>query len=183
MTKWAHLFNRRHWPGVYLGLALILFAPRVVALGLGEIRVTSKLGEQFSGSIPILSKPGESVEPSCFMLLTEPTSRDGAPFLNSAILTVNGEIGTLYLRISSRKRIGDLAVRLLIRAGCENEITREYTILLDLPDSVEIAQTDRAVVNVPPIDPPLPPLKLFLPRPIEIIAPAAGNGKSRQGKA
>lgn len=161
MTKRGHFFNRRHWSGICLGLALISFAPHIVALGLGEIHVTSKLGEHFSGRISILSTPGESVDPSCFKLLTESPSQDGTPLISSARLTVNGGSGVPYLRVSSRKRISDLAVRLLIRAGCENEITREYTILLDLPDNVQTARSDQAVVNAPLVEPALSP-----PRPV-----------------
>jgi len=158
MTKRVRFFNRRYWPGVYLGLALILFAPHIVALGLGEIHVTSKLGEHFSGRIPILSTSGESVDPSCFKLLTESPNQDGTPLISSARLTVNGGSGVPYLTVSSRKRISDLAVRLLIRAGCESEITREYTILLDLPDNVQTARSDQTVVNVPLVEPaPSPP--------------------------
>lgn len=156
MTKRFHFFNRRHWPVACLGLALVLFAPRIVALGLGEINVTSKLGEHFSGRIPIYSIPGESVDPSCFKLLTDPSSQDGIPLIDSAILTVSGGSGAPYLKVTSRKRIGDLAVRLRIRAGCEGEITREYITLLDLPDNAQTARPDQTVVNVPLIAAPKP---------------------------
>lgn len=159
MTKKGRFSSRKHWPSICLGLGLISFAPHIVALGLGELHVTSKLGEYFSGRIPILSTPGESVEPSCFKLLTEPPSQDGIPLIDSARLTVSGGSGVPYLRVTSRKRIGDLAVRLVIRAGCESEITREYTTLLDLPDNVQTARSDQAVVNVPLIEPALSPPK------------------------
>lgn len=152
MTKRDYFSNRRSWPGICLGLVLMSFAPGIVALGLGELHVTSKLGEHFSGRIPIYATPGESVEPSCFKLLTESPRQDGIPLIDSARLTVNGGSGVPYLRVSGQKRINDLAVRLAIRVGCESEITREYTTLLDLADNV----SDQAVVNAALIAAPKP---------------------------
>lgn len=163
MTMMGDFFNRRHRSSIYFGLALILFAPRIVALGLGEIHVTSKLGEHFSGRIPILFMPGESVDPSCFKLLNELPGQDGVPLVDSAKLTVNGGSGDPYLKISSRKRITDLAARLLIRVGCESEITREYTILLDLPDNAQTAQSGQIAVNAPLSEPVLSSPKPVLP--------------------
>jgi hypothetical protein len=157
MTNRGYFFNRGHWPDICLGLALILFSPRIVALGLGELHVSSKLNEHFIGRIPILSTPGESVDPTCFKLLTESAGQDGIPLVASARLTVSGGSGAHYLRVSSRKRISDLAVRLVIRAGCESEITREYTTLLDLPDSMPPPLPDQTVVNVPQVEPALSP--------------------------
>lgn|GEM_PF-3066647 len=150
------------WPDICLGLAMVLFAPSIVALGLGEIQVTSKLGEHFSGRIPIISTAGESLDPSCFRLLSEQHNLDGIPLVDSARLTVNGGSGMPYLKVSSRKRIDDLAVRLLVKAGCESEITREYTILLNLPDNAQATRSDPTIVNVPLIEPGLVPPKPVL---------------------
>jgi len=183
MNKRVRFFNRRHWPGASLGLSLILFAPHIVALGLGEIHVTSKLGDHFSGRIPIISTPGESVDPSCFKLLTESPNQDDTPLISSARLTVNGGGGVPYLGISSRKRISDLAVRLLIRAGCESEITREYIILLDLPDNVQTARSDQTVVNVPLVESALSPPRSVSPASHRDRRPDGLEWESRAGES
>lgn len=162
MTKIDCLFNQKLWPVVCLGLSLVLSAPSIFALGLGDIRVASKLGEHFIGRIPLIASPGESIDASCFKLLTEsPNKQDGIPFIASARLTVNSGNGPAYIRVSSRKRISDLIVRLVIKAGCESETTREYTILLDLPGS-ETTPPDQVIVNEPLIESELPP-KSVLP--------------------
>ncbi|MBU1689856.1 MAG: hypothetical protein KKD65_03855 [Gammaproteobacteria bacterium] len=113
------------------------------------------MGEHFSGRIPVISTTGESVEPSCFKLVNESHKQDGILLVDSARLTVAGGSGKTYLQVSSRKRINDLAVRLLVKAGCESEVIREYTILLNLPDNVQTARPDQAVVNVPLVEPDL----------------------------
>ncbi|WP_148290744.1 type IV pilus assembly protein FimV [Sulfuricella denitrificans] len=115
------------------------------------------MGEHFSGRIPVISTTGESVEPSCFKLVNESHKQDGIPLVDSARLTVAGGSGKTYLQVSSRKRINDLAVRLLVKAGCESEVIREYTILLNLPDNVITTRPDQAVISAPLVEPDLSP--------------------------
>ncbi len=133
-------YVRKNW----LGLALLLFAPRLLALGLGELGISSKLGEPFRGRIPLVTTPGESLDPACFRVADESAPGDGIPLLRHGIISLESGNGKPYLRITSRDRVDDLMVKVLVKVGCQSDLLREYTVLLDMPEASPLAESDHS---------------------------------------
>jgi len=114
-------------------LAIILMASSsiVAALGLGNIDVQSGLGEPLRATIK-LEGENKSLDSACFKLLR---SRDQYPSSElRALITIreNGP-GNTSLLIKSQQIFNDPIVRLTLTADCENQISREYVLLLDPP--------------------------------------------------
>ncbi|MDD5330150.1 MAG: hypothetical protein PHX38_09105 [Sulfuricella sp.] len=132
-------------------MALLLFAPRLLALGLGELGISSKLGEPFSGRIPLVTSPGEPLDPACFRVVAEPAPEDGVPLLRHGIISLESGNGKSFLRITSRDRVNELMLKVLVRVGCQNDLLREYMVLLDMPDASR--QMENNVQAGPPQEP------------------------------
>ena len=99
------------------------------ALGLGDPSVASVLGQPLQLTVPLVADPGTELGPECVRIVPGP--RDSIPSLNSGRITIDPEHG--QLRIESLLPITEPALRLIVEAGCNQRIRREYALLVDPP--------------------------------------------------
>ena len=108
------------------------------AVGLGELRVLSALGERFHGEIPILNTSGP-ISQGCFHLTeSSPGAIPEAPWLANAHVSVLTD--PPRLKISTRKQVLDPVAQLAIYTGCGNYLTRHYVALLSPPKEPSAAE-------------------------------------------
>ena len=101
------------------------------AVGLGDARVSSALGERLRAEIPVLNLASDA-DPGCFHLATESAdSIADVPWLIDARITVL--TGPPRLLITSRQPVVAPVVQMAIFAGCGAYLTRHFTILLSPP--------------------------------------------------
>ena len=112
--------------GYVFGLALPAFA-----LGLGEMRVKSALGQSLLVHTDIVGGENEVINPSC--LRARVVTVDGI-FITSATITIHQNSKQRALSFSTRQAINEPAVNLIIDINCETQLHREFSILLDPPD-------------------------------------------------
>ncbi|KPK06804.1 MAG: hypothetical protein AMJ64_08270 [Betaproteobacteria bacterium SG8_39] len=118
--------------------ALLLAAPWLAqAAGLGELHLTSTLGQPLQGEIPVVSvKPGE--EPLSVRIASLEdyskaglTLRPGVAGARVSIVTVKGRP---VIMITGRQSVNEPAVDLLVELSWSTgRVLRSYRILLDRP--------------------------------------------------
>ena len=145
-----------HTHGMLAVLSLCSFLPfAATAFGLGELRVTSPLGERFRAEIPVQS-PSSSTHAGCFHLsTTSPDAIDDTPWLSEAHIALMPDPARLV--ITSRRPVFDPVVQMAIYTGCGTYLTRHYVVLLsptkahvrDLPVVARIAEGPEEALLLP----------------------------------
>ena len=111
-----------------------------LALGLGEIRTQSVLGEPLVATIALRAAATEIPEVGCFRL--KPGEDDSLPWLRQADLVLHK--GTQpVLEIRSWRPLRDPALRIGVVVGCGHDLRREYLLLPSL------GEPDRSAVALP----------------------------------
>ncbi len=103
----------------------------VFALGLGELRVRSSLGQPLLVHSNLMGAETESLNPSC--LRARVVSMDGA-FIASATISIHQKQKMRALSFSTQQAINEPAINLIIDINCETQLHREFSILLDPPN-------------------------------------------------
>jgi pilus assembly protein FimV len=100
------------------------------AVGLGDARIQSAIGQPLRVNIPLLGSDAKNVIPSCFKsrLLTPDGSFIVAPSVSLAHAAQSSAI-----TVSTSQRINEPAVTLLVELDCGMHIQRDYVVLLDPP--------------------------------------------------
>lgn len=122
----AHRF-----PATRLGLAcLCAIALPAAAVGLGELRVHSSLGEPLDATVA-LAEPGPKLRADCFSL-GRPRDR-ALPAVARATFAVEPDGVGSRVRIRTRESLSEPALLLSLNASCEGKevASRDYTLLLD----------------------------------------------------
>ncbi len=137
--------------GHLLGLCLFgcvwLICSTAQAIGLGEIRVQSALGQGFRSNVPLLGEQLEDLLPSC--IKARVLTLDGA-LLSILDTAVNTNARPPALQLSGVARINEPAVMVSIDIMCNVTISRIYQILLDPPEgSVNLPAIGANPVFVP----------------------------------
>lgn len=103
----------------------------VFALGLGELRVRSSLGQPLLVHSNVMGAETESLNPSC--LRARVVSMDGA-FIASATISIHQKQKMRALSFLTQQAINEPAINLIIDINCETQLHREFSILLDPPN-------------------------------------------------
>ncbi|MEN9867696.1 MAG: hypothetical protein RL748_3286 [Pseudomonadota bacterium] len=132
--------SHRHawWWLRYCGLLLCCCFPLLAnAIGLGEVRVHSSLGQPLRLTVPLLGGQADSVLQVCVKarLLT----LDGT-FISALRVTVE-QGHTPQLALSSHQNIQEPVVMLALEVACEAHISRDYQVLLDPPEGLNLPAT------------------------------------------
>ncbi len=124
-----------YWRSLMLSLAglVLLFGATssVFALGLGELRVRSSLGQSLLVHTNVVGDGTETLNPSC--LRARVVSMDGA-FIASANIAIHQRQKQRALSFSTQQAINEPAINLIIDINCQTQLHREFSILLDPPD-------------------------------------------------
>lgn len=159
---------------VTLALALPMSAH---AAGLGKLTVLSSLGQPLRAEIELTSVSKE--EEGSLVARLAPTDAfrkaniDVNPVLSSLRFSVEQRQGKQFIRISSAQAINEPFVDLLLElSGGGSRLVREYTFLLDPPDTRK-PQTAQAAPATPPATPPAAKPAAATPTPAPAAKPAA----------
>ncbi|MGE0357475.1 MAG: tail protein X [Burkholderiales bacterium] len=110
---------------------LLCLAAPAGAIGLGEMKVDSFLGEPLEATVALVPAPGTTPRADCFAI---GRAAPGAlPQVGRASFAVEPAGDGWRLRIRSRSRVHEPAVRLRLDASCEGRdaASRTYEVLLD----------------------------------------------------
>ena len=142
---------------------LVAWAVQASALGLGEIRTASPLGQVLRAEIEVQAGPREIADSACFRLRVG--ADDSLPWLRQGTLVFRkGSPGILEIRSAGPLR--DPILRLGVYVGCGHDLQRDYTLLLTppagrdgqvaAPEPVVRSAAAEAVVAAPLAAPPRP---------------------------
>lgn len=116
----------------YLRLSLLaaLFAwnTDVSALGLGELRTRSFLGEPLAAELEVLTTGKETVDAGCFRLRS-PQDETDLPWLRRGTFDLH-KGPRMILEIRSAAPLRDPVLQIGIAVGCGHEVQRDYMLFL-----------------------------------------------------
>jgi pilus assembly protein FimV len=116
---------------------LMLHWPAAHAMTLGVPRVNSALGQPLDLMIPAQSENPNELSGECLRLLPAPDS--DIPTLTAGRILVERDGLLTTLRIRSLDPINEPAFRVVLEAGCQRRMQREYVLLLDPPPLRDVA--------------------------------------------
>src|SRR5690606_16251457 len=156
-----------------LAMAMSLTAMPAMALGLGQVAVLSRPGEPLVAEIPIISSnPGELAQLQARLASPETFRRIGLEPPDGAVSNLRFAVavdadGQPVVRVTSPAPIDQPLLTFLLEVDWgQGRLVREYSVLLDTPESaVAIAQ--------PPIQAPQPPPSTTVVRPDDAVQPVA----------
>ncbi len=142
---------------------LLTLTGHATAIGLGELRLHSTIGQALSASVTLEGTDGGLPDVSCFQLSN--TGSEGKR-IDSRLRLIHGK-GRTTLEISSRQIISEPVLNLLVTIACDTALQREYTLLPDFPvdrssdasasgsasGSARLAQANTAEAATPPVRP------------------------------
>ena len=167
--------------------ALMLQWPAADAMTLGVPRVNSALGQPLDLAIPAQSENPNELSGECLRLLPAPNS--DIPTLTAGRILVERDGLLTTLRIRSLDPINEPAFRVVLEAGCQRRMQREYVLLLDPPPLREVAPavtTSAPAVVVPGAPVPVNDIELgeadiraVRGRPLQMRVPVRGPGAAQ----
>jgi pilus assembly protein FimV len=116
------------------------------ALGLGEIRVRTSLGQSFLAHVDVIGADTEGL--TAFCIKGQVLSIDGALLANT-IISINESVSKKSITFISKAHINEPAVKLVVDVNCQTKLHREFSILLDPPVTIQGAKAPLQ------IDPPV----------------------------
>jgi len=125
--------------------------PTAEAAGLGELVILSELGQPFRAEVRLLLGPGEKLDASCFKRVNR-VSNDDTPWINNTRLRLAGD----RLIVTTREVVNHPFAMLGLHIACDNELRRDYTILLQ-PPTKSISPPIAAAYAEQPVTPAAPP--------------------------
>ncbi len=141
---------------VWLFLIVLMSPWAVHAAGLGKLTVNSALGQPFKAEIDLVAVKKEEVPSLAARLASRDAFRkadvDYAPFLSTFTVSVETRSdGQPYVRITSPQPIVEPFLSMLIELNwASGRLLREYTVLLDLPET-DIPQPVAPVIQIAPV--------------------------------
>jgi pilus assembly protein FimV len=123
---------------------LMLLSTQAHALGFGGLDVSSSLGEPLRAHVK-LSDLSPDIGAECFKLVRS----DSGSHFSANLQVEHGAENTGTLNIQSNKPIDDPIVNLTLVAGCNQDLSREYVLLLDPPTSSP-EDTSQSLASPPP---------------------------------
>jgi hypothetical protein len=140
---------------------LMLHWPATHAMSLGVPRVNSALGQPLDLAIPAQSEDPNELTGECLRLLPAPDS--DIPTLTAGRILVEQDGLLTTLRIRSLDPIYEPAFRVVLEAGCQRRMQREYVLLLDPPPLRDVAPAGAAAaapIVVPGVPAPINDIEL-----------------------
>lgn len=118
-----------------LNLAILIFlAIGVVtsaqALGLGELRVQSALGQALKAQLSLIGLDGNEFASTCVKAKVDTTE---GTFLANVIVAVHKLDQSTSIHLSTRQGLNEPAVKITVDVECKTQLHREFLILLDPP--------------------------------------------------
>lgn len=105
------------------------------ALGLGDVSVRSHLGQRLHAVVPLIGMTS-AITTDCLSLAGSP---GGIAPLPPARLSIEQVGGQSLLHIRTTQSVNDPVTQFVLVSDCEAHLQREYAVLLDPPEIVEMA--------------------------------------------
>ena len=140
-----------------LALALLLLPQLSLALGLGDVRLNSRLNGPLDAEIELLGATPEELSTLKAQLASRETfaryALEWPSFLNSVSVTqFRGADGRTFLRLRSQDPVNEPFVTLLVEVNwARGRLVREYTLLMDPPVFAPGATETPAPVAAPAV--------------------------------
>jgi hypothetical protein len=133
----VHIF-RLFLPFVIAMFFALGFSSLASALGLGDVRVQSGLGQAFKAQISLVGVDANELNQTCIKARIETTE---GVVLAPATVVINLSPHKQHISLSSRQIIPEPAIKVIVDIVCETQLHREFLILLDPPQflPVEVA--------------------------------------------
>ena len=107
---------------------LTVWASAAHAVGLGDIRVNSALGQALNVSITLIGSESVDLSSNCIRAKIE--SSDGVLLAAPAIAVTRGTTGS-EIKLNTRQPVNEPAVTVAVDVTCGGQVHREFQILLD----------------------------------------------------
>lgn len=127
--------------GVLAGLPL-----PVQALSLGVPRLNSALGQPLDLVIPLRLDDPNELDPQCIRLL--PAADSDLPTLSYGRLRLERDGLLSTIRVQSLEPIHEPALRVVLEAGCQRRMQRDYVLLID-PPTMRLPEPAQAASALP----------------------------------
>lgn len=138
------------------------------ALGLGELRTPSRLGDKLMVEIDLTMQSDERIDPGC-VRLKKPLGDDGLPWLRQGSHGIRrGPPAVLTIRADAP--VFEPVIQVGVHVGCGFEVQRDYTIFLSprvLEPELPVAA--RQEVAAPPVRAAVAPRQVQRPRAYEPV--------------
>jgi hypothetical protein len=124
------------------------------ALGLGDIRLQSYLGQPLAASIDLIAGPEEEIDEKCFEV--KPGADAGLPNVEGVTITLQKSRDRTRLLLTSRRPINDPAVAINVTTDCPQRLARQYLVLIDPPQTADLpvaSATSPEAVALAPLQP------------------------------
>ena len=141
---------------------LLAISGQVLAIGLGELRSRSALGDRPRLEADIFGDNKSLLDPACFRLV-KPSGDDNLPWLKRATFTVR-KGNPAVLEILSDTPLNEPAVAVAVHVACGQDVVREYVLLASPPSG-------RALMAMEPVVKPRPAVSTTPAEPRERIRP------------
>lgn len=125
---------------------------KAYALGLGELRVQSGLGQPFKGQISLIGADSGDFTQHCIKIKFETTE---GSLIAPAQVTVLQSGQSRSIVLLSRQSIPEPVVKVVVDIVCETQLHREFLILLD-PPQLMAAQENASTSLLPQVGGQLP---------------------------
>ncbi|MDO8652960.1 MAG: hypothetical protein Q7R66_12295 [Undibacterium sp.] len=100
------------------------------ALGLAELRVQSGLGQPLKAQVSLVGSNISEISQTCIRANVESTE---GSFIAQANVSINQAGQNKSIFLSTRERVLEPAVKIIVDINCETQLHREFLILLDPP--------------------------------------------------
>ena len=136
-------------------ISIFLFPNLLYAIGLGELKVLSSLGEEFVAEVELMGVDSDDPAIRDYNVSIEPVP-DSLPgikeYVKKMFVSVNLEDGNPKLFISHPHRFNELFIEFSISIfTAEINILRSYTAIIDIPDSMVARSTVQSAVVQQPV--------------------------------
>lgn len=163
-----------------LSLAALVAAlsGQALAVGLGELRGTSVLGEVPRFELDVLGADRLPLDVTCFSL-RQPATTGDLPFLKKGSLTLRRGSPPV-LQITSHLTLSDPAIAVAVHVGCGQDVVREYVVLVGQPGKGSSSlpplreQPREAADKAAPVRAPRPPAAVAPPSSVPPAVPSSG---------
>lgn len=111
----------------FLPLILLTLSGGVSAIGLGELRGQSALGDRLRLEVDLLGAEKLVLDPACFRLV-QPSGESDIPWLKQASFSIRKSAKPV-LQIRSEIPLREPILQIAVEVGCGHDVARDYMVL------------------------------------------------------
>ena len=134
------------WHG-WLWLVLVCMLPwPALAMGIGEWRVQSYLGERLEAEADIFHDAAELIDPECFKLAYPGVNSD-FPALNGGQLIIKSTAKGMSLKLASSRIVNDPIIQIRLKISCGASQIRDMVLFLSPKEIIQPGRSESATLT------------------------------------